>query len=190
MVDGLPVYPVESLGEVVDFLTGNRALEPCLVDISTMFGQAVEDDVDFSEVRRQDHVKRALEVAAAGRHNILMVGPPGSGKTMLARRIATILPGQTFEEALEITKIHKIVGDGGKESLTHTFAGPEGEIQTRLTVDRWARNGKSGYAISVQRREEQINVPVQAEQFLYAGEFLRHLSQQQAWVEEVERPAE
>lgn len=87
-------------------------------------------------------------------------------------------------------KVHKIVGDGGQESLTHTFAGPEGEIQTRLTVERWARNGKSGYAISVQRGEEQINVPVQAEQFLYAGEFLRHLSLQQAWVEEVERSAE
>lgn len=87
-------------------------------------------------------------------------------------------------------KVHKIVGDGGQESLTYTFAGPEGEIQTRLTVERWARNGKSGYAISVQRGEEQINVPVQAEQFLYAGEFLRHLSLQQAWVEEVERSAE
>jgi hypothetical protein len=87
-------------------------------------------------------------------------------------------------------KIHKVVDDGGQESLTHTFAGPEGEIQTRLTIERWARNDKSGYAISVQRGEEQINVPVQAEQFLYAGEFLRHLSLQQAWVERVERPAE
>ena len=110
LVDGLPVYPAGALGEVVDFLTGNRTLEPSQVDISAMFGQAVQDDVDFSEVRGQDHVKRGLEVAAAGGHNILMVGPPGSGKTMLARRIATILPEQTLEEALEITKIHSILG--------------------------------------------------------------------------------
>jgi hypothetical protein len=87
-------------------------------------------------------------------------------------------------------KIHKIVRDGGQESLNHSFAGPEGEVQTRLTVEHWARNGKSGYALSVQRGEEQINVPVQSEQFLYAAEFLRHLSLQQAWVEEVERAAE
>ncbi len=86
-------------------------------------------------------------------------------------------------------KIRKIARDGGRESLNHSFTGPEGEVQTRLTVERWERNGKNGCAISVQRGEEQINVPVQAEQFLYAAEFLRHLSLQQAWVEEPERAA-
>lgn len=84
-------------------------------------------------------------------------------------------------------KIHKIVHDGGQESLNHAFAGPEGEVQTRLTLEHWERNGKSGYAISVRRGEEQVNVPVQSDHFLYAAEFLRHLSLQQAWVEEPER---
>jgi magnesium chelatase family protein len=110
LVNGLPVYSAETLGEVVDFLNGNRVLEPCQVDLAALIGKAVQNDVDFSEVRGQAHVKRALEVAAAGGHNLLMTGPPGSGKTMLARRISTILPAQTFEEALEITKIHSILG--------------------------------------------------------------------------------
>ncbi len=115
LVDGLPVYAVSSLGEVIDYLTDNRELQACEVDVSKMINCSARDDVDFSEVRGQDHVKRGLEVAAAGGHNILMVGPPGSGKTMLARRIATILPDQTFEEALEITKIHSILGLLSKE---------------------------------------------------------------------------
>jgi len=110
LVDGLPVYPANTLGEVVDFLTGNLVLEPCKVDIASLIGEAAQDDVDFAEVCGQEHVKRALEVAAAGGHNIMMAGPPGSGKTMLARRISSILPAQTFEEALEITKIHSILG--------------------------------------------------------------------------------
>ena len=110
LVDGLPVYAATTLGEVIDFLTGNLTLVPCQVDIASLIGNGVQDDVDFAEVRGQEHVKRALEVAAAGGHNILMAGPPGSGKTMLARRISTILPEQTFEEALEITKIHSILG--------------------------------------------------------------------------------
>ncbi|MDH3998785.1 MAG: YifB family Mg chelatase-like AAA ATPase, partial [Desulfuromonadales bacterium] len=110
LVDGLPVYAAQTLGQVVDFLTGNQSLEPHQVDIAAMAAESAKEEVDFSEVRGQGHVKRALEVAAAGGHNILMVGPPGSGKTMLARRISTILPTQSFEEALETTKIHSILG--------------------------------------------------------------------------------
>ena len=110
LVDALPVFAVSTLGEVVDFLTGNTALEPHRVDLAALFAQSSRDELDFAEVRGQPHAKRALEVAAAGSHNLLMVGPPGSGKTMLARRLPTILPPQTFEEALDATKIHSIVG--------------------------------------------------------------------------------
>jgi magnesium chelatase family protein len=110
LVDGLPVYGVQTLGEVIDFLAGKTQLEPCRIDPKTLF--AVESDSldDFSEVRGQEHAKRALEIAAAGGHNILLSGPPGSGKTMLARRLPSILPSPSFEEALETTKIHSIAG--------------------------------------------------------------------------------
>ena len=98
---------------------------------------------------------------------------------------------EPFEAFALYGKIHRVVRDGGKESLNHAFTSPDGgEVQTRLTVERWGRNGKSGYALSVQRGEEQINVPGQTEQFLFVAEFLRHLALQQAWVEEPERAAE
>jgi hypothetical protein len=84
-------------------------------------------------------------------------------------------------------KIHKVFRDGGKETLNHHFEGSEGEVVTRLTLDRFERGGKTGYAFSVQRGEEEINVPANAERFLHAAEFLRHLSLAQAWVEEPDR---
>jgi len=92
-------------------------------------------------------------------------------------------------EAFELhAKMHKVFQAGGKESLNHRFEGRDGEVQTRLTVERWERGGKSGFALAVQRGEEELNVPVSADRFLHAAEFLRHLSLQQAWVEELERP--
>jgi magnesium chelatase family protein len=110
MVAGVNVYPVASLLEAVAFLDGKITIEPFHVDIQEIFRQNAEYDVDFADVKGQEHVKRALEVAAAGGHNIIMIGPPGSGKTMLARRFSSILPRMTMAEALETTKIHSIAG--------------------------------------------------------------------------------
>lgn len=111
LVEGIDVYGVESLEEVVNLLNGSLAIPPTQVDIEKLFTQGAEDyPLDLSEVKGQEHAKRALEVAAAGGHNILFIGPPGSGKTMMARRLPSILPPMILEEALETTKIHSIAG--------------------------------------------------------------------------------
>lgn len=121
VVNDLEIYGVENLKEIVDFINGEKVLEPTIVNTREEFFTSVDKyEFNFSDVKGQENVKRALEIAAAGGHNIIMIGPPGAGKTMLAKRLPTIIPPLTLQEALETTKIHSVAGKIGRDTSLMT----------------------------------------------------------------------
>jgi magnesium chelatase family protein len=131
VVNGVKIYPAENLRQVADFLNDGANIEPFNYDITEAFVKSSEYTIDFFDVKGQEHEKRAIEVAASGGHNIIMVGPPGSGKSMLAIRIPTILPDMTLEEALETTKIYSVAGSMPANSAliaTRPFRSPHHTI--------------------------------------------------------------
>jgi magnesium chelatase family protein len=110
VVKGIEILPLDTLSDCIQFLNGDFHIDPVAVNLDDIFKTEINYPVDFNDVKGQEHVKRCLEVAAAGGHNVIMIGPPGSGKTMLAKRFPTILPDMNFEESLETTKIHSVMG--------------------------------------------------------------------------------
>jgi magnesium chelatase family protein len=132
IVSDIEVLGASNLNEVIQHLNGDKLIEPTLVNTrEEFFSKLNSSEVDFSEVKGQENIKRALEIAAAGGHNVILIGPPGAGKTMLAKRLPTILPPLTLQESLETTKIHSVAGKMGKNAsliTTRPFRSPHHTI--------------------------------------------------------------
>lgn len=138
VVNNLTVYGVDHIRQVIDWLAGNDKLTPTVVDTRAEFAAAIgKDSDDFADVKGQENVKRAFEIACAGGHNIIMVGPPGAGKSMIAKRLGSIMPPLTLAEALETTKIHSVAGklpQGSHLMTTRPFRSPHHTISPAALV--------------------------------------------------------
>mgnify|MGYP003292920033 CR=1 FL=1 len=133
VVDGIDVIPVGTLDEAVAYLNGKLEIEPCYTDLADLVAADAGRGEDFADIRGQEQLRTAIEIAVAGGHNILMIGSPGSGKTMIARRIPSILPPLSVEEALEVSKIHSVVGrekGGGTFVTTRPFRAPHHTVSS------------------------------------------------------------
>jgi magnesium chelatase family protein len=162
IVNSLDILGVGTLKEAIEFFQGTRPIEPLRVDTREVFqSKANTYDSDFRDVQGQENIKRALEIAAAGGHNVIMIGPPGAGKTMLAKRLPTILPPLTLNEALETTKIHSVAGRLGSNATlltTRPFRSPHHTISDVALVgggiynDRWKSTSTDGNLTTRKRK--------------------------------------
>ena len=137
VIDDIEIIGIESIDEVMQLITGEKVISPCEHQPLPPRIKAI-DNIDFAEVRGQQHAKRALEIAAGGGHNLIFIGPPGSGKSMLAKRLRTILPPLNFDEAIETTIIHSVAGtipDG--DSIIHERPSPPPPHHFRCRSGRW-----------------------------------------------------
>lgn len=137
LVEGIEIYAIKSIGQCVAFINGEIKIEKVITDLNEIFSSKKNYEFDFADVKGQENVKRALEIAAAGLHNVLMIGPPGSGKTMMAKRLPSILPDLSFEESIELTKIYSIAGlmkNKGSLITTRAFRAPHHTISGSAMV--------------------------------------------------------